>query len=143
STIITATDAGLTLTPEQLLYPNINLIGTLTNAIDVNFSGVIGAWLIRNGTLGNQVITLKSGTYSVVLPIGQTIIIYRPSATTLFRLDGDKAPLRDPVFSGIPIVPTAPNGTNNTQAASTLYSFTSSHGAQTITVTDDVTLPAT
>lgn len=143
STIITATDAGLTLTPDQLIYPNINLIGTLTKAIEVNFSEVIGSWLIRNGTFGAQVITLKSGTYSVVLPVGQTIIIYKPSPTTLFRLDEDKAPLRDPVFSGIPIVPTAPNGTNNTRAASTLYSFTSSHGAQTIAVTDDITLPAT
>lgn len=140
TTNISATNAGLTLTPDQLIYPNINLTGTLTNAIDVNFPETTGAWLVRNGTGGAQVITLKSGTFSVVLPVGQTIFVFKSTNTSLFRLDEDKAPLRDPVFSGIPIVPTAPTGTNNTQAASTLYSFTSSHGAQTIAVTDDVTL---
>lgn len=140
TTNITATNAGLTLTPAQLLYPNINLIGTLTAAIDVNIPEIVGQWTFRNGTNGAQVITLKSGAFSVILPVGQTITVYKPTNTTIFRTDGDKAPLANPVFSGIPTVPTAPAGTNNTQAASTLYSFTASHGGLSIPVSDDITL---
>lgn len=140
SSTITLTNAGLTLSEAQLKVSMINFIGTLSNAVDVNFPEITGSWLIRNGTNGAQVITLKCGAFSVVLPVGQTIHVYKPSNTSLLRVDEDKAPLLSPVFSGTPTVPTAPTGTRDLQAASTNFAALVAHGGLVITVTDDTML---
>lgn len=140
SSNITLTNAGLSLSEDQLKVSMINFIGTLSNAVEVIIPEITGQWTIRNGTNGAQVITLKCGTFNVVLPVGQTIHVYKPSNTSLVRTDGDKAPLLDPVFAGKPTVPTAPTGTRDLQVASTNFVALAAHGGLVITVTDDILL---
>ena len=138
---ITLTNAGLALSEDQLKVSMINFIGTLSNAIEVIVPEITGQWTIRNGTNGAQVITLKCGAFSVVLPVGQTIHVYKPSNTSLVRADGDKAPLLDPAFSGKPTVPTAPAGTRDLQVASTNFAALAAHGGLVISLPDsDTTL---
>lgn len=141
SSNITLTNSGLTLSADQLKGRMINFIGTLSNAIEVIVPEIIGEWTIRNGTNGAQVITLKCGAYSIVLPVFQTISVYKPTTTSIFRLDEDKAPLLNPVFTGKPTVPTAPTGTRDLQAASTNFAALAAHGGLVISLPDsDTTL---
>lgn len=87
---LTVTNGTQTLTLQQVAYPVITLVGTLTANAIVNFPIVNKSWIIQNLTTGSYTLTVKtaSGT-GVLVPQGNSSYVFCEGANILFA-DGSK-----------------------------------------------------
>ena len=130
----TLSSGTVTLTPDQFRTPLIVFTGTLTGNVVVNFPAISGKlWVVANyATMNGHTITLQTAT------AGSSTVISTaggyPSALNVFS-DGVNlycnnvsvaglAPLASPALTGTPTAPTAPNGSDTTQIATTQYVVT-------------------
>lgn len=136
STIVLKGDNGSTITlnpPSSVAFTFGGIIGPVGNTGATGPTGATGAGVPTGGTSG-QVLTKNSSTNyddSWVTPTAAPVfsVAGRTGAITLGESDitnlttdlAAKAPLASPTLTGTPTAPTASNGTNTTQIATTAF----------------------
>jgi len=118
ATVSVAGGAGVTLTAAQHSLPILILTGALTANINVIFPASTGTWVVRNQTTGAFTVTCKTAAGSGVVVSQGTSNALWGDGTNIYAEQSDWANL---ALTGTPTAPTAADGTNTGQLASTAF----------------------
>ncbi len=90
---------------------------------DLIIPAIEKSYLVHNNTTGGQGITVKNVTGSgVTVPNGKKMLVYNDGADVFQALDHfSSLSAESPAFTGTPTAPTAANGTNTNQLATTAF----------------------
>jgi hypothetical protein len=107
-----------TTTPALVAGTNVSITGTWPNQT-INSSNTGGTVTSVSGTAP---VSVATGTTTPVISMAAaTTSVNGYLTSTDWTTFNNKAPTASPTFTGVPAVPTAANGTNTTQAASTAF----------------------
>lgn len=93
-------------------------VGSLTGSRNIIIPAVEKLYIVKNATTGGQNLVVKtSGGAGYTVPNGQTGFLYCDGTNCYQAVTA----LDSPALTGIPTAPTAANGTNTTQIATTAF----------------------
>ena len=129
SSVNVAGSADVTLTTAQYSTPIIQLTGTLTGNINVNFPNQSGWWYVINSTSGAFTVTCRAGvsdpgvtvTQGTNKPLVSNVSNLYVGMTDYTGVTFSNVTLSNPTMTGTVTVPTQSPGDNSTKAASTAF----------------------